>query len=136
MRKSKATLYIIIFITLFILSACATKDEQRLLVYKINNNYYTLEKNCVERISLREDRPAFSRNDNLVIELDNQKECVQLFSKFISSNIGGRIHTLFDGYEIYPATKIVSAIHFSNGLFYQVISERKVALEIVKAYAN
>lgn len=138
MKKNTIKPHKILFsiLSLFILSSCTIKSEPRLLVYKINNEYFPLEKKCVEHVSLRENRPIFYLNDNLIIELDNTKKCVQQFAEFISSNVGERIHTSFDGYDIIPATKIVSAMHFKIGFFSQAVTNREVALEIVKEYAN
>ncbi|CNE39065.1 Uncharacterised protein [Yersinia bercovieri] len=138
MRKNAVKLYKIILSTLslLILSSCTTKNEPRLLVYKINNEYFPLEKTCVEQVSLREDKSLFYKNDNLIIELDNKKECVKQFSTFINSNIGEKMQTLFNGYQIYPETKIVSALFFVNGLYYQAVANRAVALAIVNEYAN
>lgn len=49
------------------------QKEQQLLVYKINDEYFSLDKECVERVYLRENRPIFYLNDNVIIELDNKK---------------------------------------------------------------
>ncbi|HDL8800876.1 TPA: hypothetical protein PXS66_004036 [Yersinia enterocolitica] len=121
---------------LSLLSSCATKNEQQLLVYKINNEYFSLDKKCVERVYLRENRPIFYLNDNVIIELDNKKECVQQFSKFITSNIGEQMEIRFKGVEIVPVTWIRSAMLFDNGMLSQAVTKREMALEIVKGYAQ
>lgn len=112
------------------------KNEQQLLVYKINNEYFSLDKKCVERVYLRENRPIFYLNDNVIIELDNKKECVQQFSKFITSNIGEQMEIRFKGVEIVPVTWIRSAMLFDNGMLSQAVTKREMALEIVKGYAQ
>ncbi|HEG0622579.1 TPA: hypothetical protein SB604_004068 [Yersinia enterocolitica] len=138
MSKKRGKRYNFTFAILCVslLSSCTTKNGQRLLVYKINNDYFRLDKKCVERLYLRENRPIFYINDNIMMELDNKKECVQQFSNFINSNIGEKIHTSFNGYYIVPATKIVSAMYFDSGVFSQAVTKKDVALEIVKAYAK
>lgn len=138
MNENFDKLYKITFaiLCLSLLSSCATKKEQQLLVYKINDEYFSLDKECVERVYLRENRPIFYLNDNVIIELDNKKECVQQFADFISSNIGEKISMLFKGTEIAPATRIMTAMRFDNGFFSQGVSNKKMALEIVKGYAQ
>lgn len=42
---------------------------------------------------------------------------------------------LFKGTEIAPATRIMTAMRFDNG-FSQGVSNKKMALEIVKGYAQ
>ena len=121
---------------LSLLSACATKNEQRLLVYKINDEYFSLDKECVERVYLRENRPIFYLNDNVIIELDNKKQCVQQFADFISSNIGEQMKMLFKGAEIVPAARIITAMSFDSGILSQAVTKKEVALEIVKGYAQ
>ncbi|HDL8496227.1 TPA: hypothetical protein PXR54_003797, partial [Yersinia enterocolitica] len=137
MNEYFGKLYKITFsiLCLSLLSSCATKNEQQLLVYKINNEYFSLDKKCVERVYLRENRPIFYLNDNVIIELDNKKECVQQFSKFITSNIGEQMEIRFKGVEIVPVTWIRSAMLFDNGMLSQAVTKREMALEIVKGYA-
>ncbi|WP_145586529.1 hypothetical protein [Yersinia rochesterensis] len=118
------------------LSSCATKKEQQLLVYKINDEYFSLDKECVERVYLRENRPIFYLNDNVIIELDNKKECVQQFADFFSLNIGEQVHTSFNGYDIAPAARIMTAMPFDSGILSQGVTKREIALEIVKGYAQ
>ncbi|CNH43858.1 hypothetical protein HB976_03120 [Yersinia mollaretii] len=138
MLKNTGKLYkfTILILCISFISSCTTKNRQRVLVYQINDNYFPLEKNCVERVYLREDKPMFYLNDNIIIELDNKKGCVQKFSKFINANIGKQMHISFNGNDIIPATKIVSEMNFDRGIFSQAVSKKEVALEIVKAYAN
>ncbi|EOI6417349.1 hypothetical protein ACN0I2_002484 [Yersinia enterocolitica] len=138
MNEYFGKLYKITFsiLCLSLLSSCATKNEQQLLVYKINNEYFSLDKKCVERVYLRENRPIFYLNDNVIIELDNKKECVQQFSNFITSNIGEQMEIRFKGVEIVPVTWIRSAMLFDNGMLSQAVTKREMALEIVKGYAQ
>ncbi|CFR07351.1 MULTISPECIES: hypothetical protein [Yersinia] len=138
MDENFSKLYKITFaiLCLSLLSSCATKKEQQLLVYKINDEYFSLDKKCVERVYLRENRPIFYLNDNVIIELDNKKECVQQFADFISSNIGEKMSMLFKGAEIAPATRIMTAMHFDSGILSQGVTKRNIALEIVKGYAQ
>lgn len=138
MRKNTGKLYkfTIAILCVAFISSCATKNRQRVLVYQINDNYFPLGKNCVERVYLRDDKPMFYLNKNIIIELDNKNECVRKFSKFINANIGKQMHISFNGYDIMPVTKIVSEMNFDSGIVSQAVSKKEVALEIVKAYAN
>ena len=126
----------LIVLPVFTLFSCEAKKHRQQLVYKINNSYFYLGRYCVKQLSLREDNALFNQGENLIIVVDNKNTCVKKFSQFISSNIGEKIQVFFKGKEITHPTRIVSAMNFNYGEFYQAVSEPEVARDIINAYEN
>lgn len=109
---------------------CSSTEKKKDIVYKVEHNSITLNKDCILKTSPTQSE----KNKGVIIELNKDSLCEKKLKEITSENIGKTLEAYFDGKVIAPPAIIHSELNPTH--YYQPVNDKRTVQEIIKAYAK